>query len=391
MDPSSALRGILLGDTAQVLGRLGRELEAALGRLCAASDTDRVEIEYECAEIVWRYFVQREALVLSSHAQAIETFGIPGTVLAKVGCTASEPLRPPFARRHPDPERHVADRTERTAHTSYGPMAYLEAGHGPAMVFLHGWPFQKQTFQPLIRQLRHDFRCLAFDLIDIGASRPATRPPPLRFREQARAVREAIATLGVQRYVLVGQNSGGFIARLVAEDNPEVTNLVLIDTEIPGLVPPWIPLYQRMATMPLAAHVFRLAIGMRLLARSPMVFGGCFHDRRRIDDEFLALTAQPLLDDPERLAGCLRFLGAMDWDECRGLTQVHARIPARVDLIWGEQDPFFPIDAARRILGDFPNPGEFVGIAGARLLPYAEHPALVAACIRRVVGGGPPS
>lgn len=85
MEPWQAVRGILLGDSAAVLGRLGRDVEAAIAGLTDVADQDRSDAEYQCAEIVWRYFVQREACGLLSHQQVIETYAIPAEVLAKVG------------------------------------------------------------------------------------------------------------------------------------------------------------------------------------------------------------------------------------------------------------------------------------------------------------------
>ena len=63
-------------------------------------------------------------------------------------------------------------------------MSYIESGTGPAMVFVHGWPMQKETFLPITRILQKDFRCTSFDLIDIGDSRPADMATPLSFHQQ---------------------------------------------------------------------------------------------------------------------------------------------------------------------------------------------------------------
>ena len=267
--------------------------------------------------------------------------------------------------------------------TSWGPMSYIESGTGPAMVFVHGWPMQKETFLPITRILQKDFRCISFDLIDIGDSRPATTATPLSFHQQVEALKEAVSALGLARYALVGQNSGGFIARLLAAHNPSVTNLILFNTEIPGLIPPSVPLFQRLAPLPLASQVFRFCVSTKLIARSPMGFGGCFANKDLIHGEFFALTAQTLIDDPEKLAGCLRFLKSMDWAECDKLSQVHGHIPAKVDCIWGEADPFFPVASARAMFQQFANPGEFVTLPNAKLLPYAEHPAESAALMQR--------
>jgi haloalkane dehalogenase len=174
-------------------------------------------------------------------------------------------------------------------------MAYTESGIGPTMIFIHGWPMQKETFLPLTRILQRYFRCISFDLIDIGDSRPATVPTSISFDQQVAALKEAIAALGLDHYALVGQNSGGFIARLLAEDNPKVTNVILFNTEIPWLIPPWVPLFQMLAPLPLASHIFRLCVSTRMIARSPLGFGGCFADKDLIHGEFFSLTAQPLI------------------------------------------------------------------------------------------------
>lgn len=92
MDSSTTLRGILLGDTVRGLARLGQEIEQALAALPHVPEEARVDAEYSCADKVWRYFVQREALGLTSHEQVIETYAIPARVLAKVG--AQRPLAP---------------------------------------------------------------------------------------------------------------------------------------------------------------------------------------------------------------------------------------------------------------------------------------------------------
>jgi pimeloyl-ACP methyl ester carboxylesterase len=274
---------------------------------------------------------------------------------------------------------------ERQIKTTFGPMSFIESGVGPAMVFIHGWPMQKETFEPITRILSKNFRCISFDLIDIGNSRPATTPAPISFHQQVAALEEAITNLQLTQHTLVGQDSGGFIARLLAEANPKVTNLILFNTEIPGLIPPWVPFFQALAPLPFASQVFRACVSTRFIARSPMGFGGCFHDKDLIHGEFFSLTAKPLIENPEKLAGCIRFLKSMDWSECEKLGAVHQRITAKVDCIWGEDDPFFPVAEAQTMFEQFPNRGEFVSIKQAKLLPYAEHPEVSASYIERFV------
>ncbi|HET7459059.1 MAG TPA: DUF6665 family protein [Gemmatimonadaceae bacterium] len=87
---ASALQRALAGESAAALGRLGRAVERALTRLRDAPAAAREEAEYACAEAVWLYFVQREACGLVRHDGAVEAYGIPASVLAKVGARRPE-------------------------------------------------------------------------------------------------------------------------------------------------------------------------------------------------------------------------------------------------------------------------------------------------------------
>ena len=78
----------LKGEQAASLGRYGREVERTLAALRGADAPDpdtRRQLVQDCAEAVWRYFIQREALGLSNHDLVIKHYAIPGEVLARVG------------------------------------------------------------------------------------------------------------------------------------------------------------------------------------------------------------------------------------------------------------------------------------------------------------------
>jgi predicted secreted protein len=84
-----ALATEMKGEQAANLGRLGREVEKTMAALTEAGDAvsaeDRRRLVDAAANAVWRYFIQREATGLRSHAQAIAHYRIPGAVLARVG------------------------------------------------------------------------------------------------------------------------------------------------------------------------------------------------------------------------------------------------------------------------------------------------------------------
>ena len=94
-DGMSELGRALAADAAEMLGRLGGAVEASLARLADAAAhgnaEQQVDAQYDAAAAVWVYFVQREAMGLRQHAPVIEMYGIPASVLAKVGAARPAP------------------------------------------------------------------------------------------------------------------------------------------------------------------------------------------------------------------------------------------------------------------------------------------------------------
>ena len=269
-----------------------------------------------------------------------------------------------------------------------GCLAYIDRGSGPVLVFIHGWPLNRKTFLPLIERLETDFRCVAFDLLDIGNSRPVAKGVELSFRRHAAIILEALDRLDIDRFSLIGQDSGGLIARMMADaGRARVDQLLLFNTELPDHIPPWLRLFQALAKVPpLAKATVRMSIGSRTLAKGPMAFGGCFADKEKIFGRFYDDCARPLLDDDEKLSGTLRFLGLMDWSERFEIEAMHRRITAQTHFVWGEDDQFFPLKLGRQAFEQFPNRGQFIVMEDTKLLPYYEQPDLATEHIKNCLG-----
>jgi pimeloyl-ACP methyl ester carboxylesterase len=268
-----------------------------------------------------------------------------------------------------------------------GRLAYLDEGSGPPLIFIHGWPLNKETFGPLIARLKQSFRCIAFDLLDIGDSRPVASGVPLSFPRHAACILDALDELDVDRFFLVGQDSGGLIARMMASQRPgRVSQLILFNTELPNHIPPWLRLFQALAKFPsIAKLTFRTSLRSRILAQSPMAFGGCFQDKAKIFGDFFQNCAVPLIADDNKLSGALRFLDQMDWSTRFEIEAMHKKIEAKTHFLWGDNDKFFPLHLARAAFDQFRNRGEFVVIENTRLLPYYEKPDLVSVHMLRIL------
>jgi pimeloyl-ACP methyl ester carboxylesterase len=273
--------------------------------------------------------------------------------------------------------------TEGTATVGAASVHWRRDGQGPAVVFLHGFPLSGRTWDGVVARLRDRFTCWALDLVGLGQSH-STAAADYSSPGQGRAFRDTLARLGVESYALIGNDTGGWIAReLALLDGARVSRLVLTNTEIPGHRPPWIPLYQSLAHVPGYGAVMQQVLRWRAFRRSPMAFGGCFHDLSHLDGEFHDRYVEPLITSSARIDGVMQFLREMKFSRLDEFRSLHARLTMPTLFVWGANDPTFPEPRAREMVGQFPDVAGFHSVRDAKLFVYEERPEEVAQLIGR--------
>jgi hypothetical protein len=82
-----ALTHEIAQEQASSLGRAGRRVEEALGRLAAhdGMGSERRALIQDAADAVYAYFIQREIIGLRRHQDVIREYAIPPAVLARLG------------------------------------------------------------------------------------------------------------------------------------------------------------------------------------------------------------------------------------------------------------------------------------------------------------------
>jgi abhydrolase domain-containing protein 6 len=104
----------------------------------------------------------------------------------------------------------------------------LERGSGPALLLVHGFGGDKESWLPLVRFLPRHRRVLVIDLPGHGAASPID-PVRASAAAQARVLAAVAAKLGIERLDLVGNSMGGGISLRLAADHPALVRaLVLI-------------------------------------------------------------------------------------------------------------------------------------------------------------------
>jgi pimeloyl-ACP methyl ester carboxylesterase len=124
--------------------------------------------------------------------------------------------------------------TSRTAEVADVKLQYLTAGHGPAVVLLHGYTQTSRMWKPIIPLLAERFTVIAPDLPGIGASEiPADG---LDMKTAAIRIHALVRSLGVEKARVVGHDIGLMVAYAYAAQFPtEVEKLVVMDAFLPGV------------------------------------------------------------------------------------------------------------------------------------------------------------
>ena len=176
------------------------------------------------------------------------------------------------------------------------------------------------------------------------------------------------------------------IARHAIAGDPRLRALGLIDTEQSN------GLSWRFKCFLAARHVPGLAAGLGWVAGRPrlrrnrLVLGGAFADSSLLDGEFDEFFLRPAAPVGERRDAAIAAAAQLRLPARRRRSpRCTRRIDVPVQLVWGEQDIFFPVEWAREMVGTFPD-ARLEVIADAGLFSHEERPEAVAAALLQVVG-----
>jgi pimeloyl-ACP methyl ester carboxylesterase len=137
------------------------------------------------------------------------------------------------------PENEIASHT---ATASGVKLHYLIAGHGPAVILLHGYTQTSRMWRPIIPLLAKKFTVIAPDLPGIGDSEiPADNK--IDMITAAKQIHGLIHSLKIDKARVVGHDIGLMVAYAYAAQFPnETEKLAVMDAFLPG-VPGWEPIY----------------------------------------------------------------------------------------------------------------------------------------------------
>ncbi len=267
-----------------------------------------------------------------------------------------------------------------------GSVAYRRVGDGPDVVFSHGWPANSATFRGLLPQLVEQVTCHLIDLPGAGDSKFNRSIVP-SITTHADALRRVVDELELGSFGVVGHDSGGMIARFAFSGDERVHGWGLIATEQPPKAHWRFASFLAIRNIPRFEKLLGFVANQPRLRRNKFVLGDLFADNGLLDEEFDELVLRPLRDDPNRQWAAGEFGRNFDLDLFADLTACHNRIDVPVQLVWGEDDPFFPVERTRAMLAEFGGPAALEVIETGKLFVHEEFPERTAKAILPTIRG----
>ena len=258
-------------------------------------------------------------------------------------------------------------------------------GEGEDIVFVHGFFVSGYTWRKVVSELSKDYKCHIIDMPGFGETK-WEKQANLGFTAQAERLGKLLTRMDLDDLTVVAQDTGASISRLVAVNNPSlIKNLILINTEIPNHRPPFIPMHQILARLPLANYVFRGLLKVGFVVRSPLLINQFYSDKSLLKDPEYIRKYLDDLKNYHAMAGFLKYLIGIEWDVVDGFKENHRKIQANVMMIWGEDDKTFPVQLAKNMCEQFDKEVSFNPVSHASLMPHEEQPEKVASLIREFV------
>jgi pimeloyl-ACP methyl ester carboxylesterase len=254
---------------------------------------------------------------------------------------------------------------------------------GRAVVFIHGYAMGRSLWRPVTERLSaRGLACLA-PTWPLGAHTEAMNEgADLSMEGVAALVAELLEALGLDDVVLVGNDTGGAIAQLVAVETPErLGALVLTSCDAFEHFPPTIlkPLIAAAKVPP----AFSAALQpMRTRFGRKRAYGALAHADI---DHLAAEWIQPALTDARVRDDLRRFTGSLSRETVEAAGSRLGKFAKPALVAWSADDEFFPAQDGRRLAEALPA-ARLEVIPRARTFSMIDQPEVLAELIAGFAG-----
>ena len=237
----------------------------------------------------------------------------------------------------------------------HGTLHYQESGVGAPVVFLHGYLMGAHLWDPVVRLLEDEFRCLVPELPFGAHPAPLSPGADLTAAGLGRLVADFLDAVDLREVTLVGNDSGAAVAQVVAARHAaRLGALVLATGDAFDNYPPkpFRPLIAAARTGTLTAVLAMLKA--RRPRSLPTAYGWLTHGELPHDliDQWVAayFADRGVRSDLQRLTAALG-----DDDFMNQIATELATFTRPALLAWAADDKFFPAEHAGRLAAILPD------------------------------------
>jgi pimeloyl-ACP methyl ester carboxylesterase len=216
---------------------------------------------------------------------------------------------------------------------------YVEAGKGPAVVLLHGFPETWYAWRKQVPALARSYRLIVPDLRGYGATeKPASGYDK---RTMANDIRALMDKLGIARAPIIGHDRGARVATRFAKDHPEATDRLAVLDNIPTRV-----IFERMDARIARGHWFFLFNAVRDLPEALIagreeiwlrfILQGWTYNPELLTPDDIAVYARAYRQHGA-LRGALEDYRAAEVDVAQDREDQHAKIGCPTLVLWGTE------------------------------------------------------
>ncbi len=269
----------------------------------------------------------------------------------------------------------------RFAKTSFGNIAYVERGAGPAALLLHGFPLNGFQWRGALERLSPYRRCVAPDFMGMGYTEVAEGQDVGPDAQVAMLV-SLLDTLGITSVDLVANDSGGAVAQLFLVRHPQRVRTLLLtncDVETDSPPPALLPVIELAKQGKFVDQWLAPWRADKVLARSAQGIGGmCYADPSQPTDEAIDTYFTPLLASARSKALAHAYAIGLERNALLGLEAALRRSTVPTRVVWGMGDTIFSPkspDYLDRVLG---NTRGVRRLEGSKLFWPEERPDVIA-------------
>lgn len=243
---------------------------------------------------------------------------------------------------------------QKSVELSQGRITYGEVGEGPAVVLLHGLLVNGSIWRKVTPLLAEHARVIVPELPLGSHTTPMNPDADLSTHGLARLVDELLEQLDLDDVTLVGVDTGGALAQVVATEHPQrVGRLVLSSCDAFDNFPP--ALFRGLlvaAKVPGALAVLGHVARLKPLWRTPLGFG--WLAKRPIDEAVIRSWLTPGRR-PEIRRDVRKVLNGISPEITQRAAEKLERFDRPALIAWAAEDKVMPVEHAHRLAALMPN------------------------------------